>query len=449
MTIILGAGLSGLSCSYHLGHNNCLLLEKEGHAYGHIHSEIRSGFTWDQGPHVSFTKNEYVKNLFAKGVNREYDEHEITTANYYRGHWIDHPAQSNLYQVPEPLRSVCLESFLKSRHDIASSKEPHNYQEWLEMAFGEIFANTFPAAYTRKYWTVEPAQMTTDWIGGRVFNPKIDDVLQGATGKLERETHYITKIRYPKKGGYESFATILRKNANINFGAEISRINLLDKQLWTTDGRTFKWDNLINTLPLTVFISLCDGVPNNVMEAARALSCSSVLLVNAAANYTTLRDNDWIYVYDEDKYSTRINFTEKLTSQNAPISSTGVQVEVYSSRHRPLKRDPSEVKMAVLSELVEMGLLRDANNVEAHTKWCQWANVIFTHETRQALDVMWSWLEAYGLKRESDDLAPCTDWSKHDENACGELTMAGRFGQWKYFWTDDCTLRGAHIAKKL
>jgi len=28
--------------------------------------------------------------------------------------WIDHPAQTCLYQVPEPLRTQCLESFLET-----------------------------------------------------------------------------------------------------------------------------------------------------------------------------------------------------------------------------------------------------------------------------------------------------------------------------------------------
>jgi len=114
-TLILGAGLAGLSASYHIGHDKCLILEKHLHNCGHLHSETREGFTWDQGPHVSFTKSDYVRDLFAKSVLGEFDEYEVKIANYYQGHWINHPAQSNLYQVPEPLRSRCLESFLQTR----------------------------------------------------------------------------------------------------------------------------------------------------------------------------------------------------------------------------------------------------------------------------------------------------------------------------------------------
>ena len=48
-------------------------------------------------------------------VGGEFEEVQAEVVNYYKGHWIDHPAQSNLYQIPEPLRTQCLNSFLESR----------------------------------------------------------------------------------------------------------------------------------------------------------------------------------------------------------------------------------------------------------------------------------------------------------------------------------------------
>ena len=66
---------------------------------------MRDGFTWDDGPHISFTANEYVRDLFAEMVDGEYEECPIRPSNYFRGHWIEHPAQTHLYQVPEPLRT--------------------------------------------------------------------------------------------------------------------------------------------------------------------------------------------------------------------------------------------------------------------------------------------------------------------------------------------------------
>jgi protoporphyrinogen oxidase len=442
--LILGSGLAGLSCSYHIGHDRCLILEKNAHAYGHIHSEIREGFTWDQGPHVSFTKHEYVRSLFAKNVADEFIEQEVKTANYFHGSWVDHPAQSNLYQVPEPLRSSCLDSFLSSRGTPAT--EPADYGEWLVSAFGKVFAENFPSAYTRKYWTVDPAQMTTDWVGKRVFKPDVNEVRDGAKGNLGRPTHYIQSIRYPKTGGYQSFARTMRSGANILFGVDVSRIDLRNKKLWVSDGREFTWNKLINTIPLPKFISLCLEVPPGVVAAAREISCSSVYLVNIATEHPTMRGENWMYVYDEDKLSTRINCTEKLSPQNAPENRSGVQVEVYHSRHKPLTEDPESIRRRVVDELVEMGLIRSKENNTVHGVHCPWANVIFTHETRPALDMIWTWLEGFGLEREDEDLRPCTDWDNTSARRFGDLAMAGRFGQWKYFWTDDCVMRGKFLS---
>jgi protoporphyrinogen oxidase len=148
---ILGAGLAGLSTSYHLGHEDAVVFESKDHYGGHVYSEARDGFTWDDGPHISFTMNEYVKELFSESVGGEFEELNIRAINWYQGNWITHPAQTSLWQVPEPLRSQCLESFLQT-----SEKEPttpKNYEEWLHQTMGPVFADNFPAAYTRKYWT--------------------------------------------------------------------------------------------------------------------------------------------------------------------------------------------------------------------------------------------------------------------------------------------------------
>ncbi len=129
MITILGAGLAGLSCSFHLGHENCILFERNSYAGGHIYSHHRDGFVWDEGPHVSFTKHPYVRELFEQSVNGDLLEYECKVSNWYRGAWIPHPAQSNLYAVPEPKRSACLEDFLKIRNTAAGDKVPANYAE--------------------------------------------------------------------------------------------------------------------------------------------------------------------------------------------------------------------------------------------------------------------------------------------------------------------------------
>jgi protoporphyrinogen oxidase len=448
---ILGAGLAGISASYHLGHDNCAVFEAKGHAGGHIHTEIINGFTWDEGPHVSFTKSEYVKNLFATSLDQEYLEYPVYPVNYYKGSWISHPAQSYLSQIPEPLRTECFNDFLSSRDSEHIYKSPDNYLQWLETAFGSKFAQNFPSAYTRKYWTLDPVYLTTEWVGGRVFFPDVETVKRGYEGNPDKSTHYITSVRYPKVGGYNSYTRLMEEKMNVSFDKKVNQIDLVRKTIQFDNGELKSYEKLISTLPLPEFVKYCNA-PDAILNAAEQLSCSQVLILNFEVNHPAKRTEQWIYVYDEDKLSTRINFTELLSPNNAPVNKCGIQVEVYYSKFTPLSETIETVIEQVSSELIEMGLIDAKSSIDAvNTKWIPYANVIFDLGYDAALTQILDWLSAYGLVRETGDLKPMTNWDEKFEEQLnlGDLILAGRFGQWKYYWTDDCVLRGKLIAEKV
>lgn len=446
---ILGAGLSGISASYHLGHENCILFEKSHFKGGHIHSYNFHGFTWDEGPHVSFTRNDYVRDLFYENVKGNFLEYAVETSNYFQSHWIPHPAQSNLYKVPQPLRGAVLKSFLESRKN--SEGTPANYEEWLIMAFGKTFYENFPMLYTKKYWTKHPKELTTDWVGKRVFYPNIDDVKRGFYNPLPNQTHYITEVRYPIEGGYFKFAEKLYEDANIQFEHEIDNICFDEKRIDFKNGTSHFYHQLITTIPLPKFIE-CSNAPENIKSCAHGLECSSLLLVNIVTNHPAVRKEKWMYVYDEDKYTTRLYYTEGLSPKNGQPGKSGIQVEVYFSQSKPKVETDETIAKKVVEELIEMKLIKDQDSVEnIHTRWVPYANVIFDHKRREAQETIFEWLEKYGLVREEDDLEPMTNWEfKENENLkFGDIILAGRFGQWKYFWTDDCVLRGKFIRKNL
>ena len=441
---ILGAGVSGLSCSFHLGHENCNIFERNTFSGGHIYSHERDGFTWDEGPHVSFTDNSYVRDLFEASVKGDFLEYEVNISSYYRGSWIPHPAQSNLWAIPESIRKACLDDFLNSRKNI-EKKNIKNYAEWIEDAFGKTFADTFTAPYTNKYWTCEPSQLATDWVGKRVFYPDVETVRKGYSSEPERSTHYIKKVRYPSKGGFVQFLNKLSNNANIHFNHEVKEIDFNKKLITFKNGKQHKYDKLISTLPLPELIKFAVKVPSNVLAAANSLRCSSILLVNVTANHAPLKPYHWLYVYDKDKISTRINHIDLLSSNNVPTGKTGIQVEVYSSQYRSFEISHNDIAKQVVKELKEMGLIEKPETV--HTQYVPYANVIFDHERRKAQECILSWLEQFGLNRENDDLDPMSDWKEQNPIKIGKLALAGRFAQWKYYWSDDCVLRGRAITQ--
>lgn len=421
---ILGAGISGLSTSYHLGHRDSVIFEAQGNYGGHVTSWVRDGFTWDDGPHISFTTNGYVRELFAENVDGEYEVLDVRATNYFAGDWIEHPAQTHLYQVPEPLRTRCLASFLETVGE-DSQPEPSNYREWLHQAMGPVFAETFPAAYTRKYWTTDPANLDVDWIGIRILRPTVDEVVEGAKGPLGRSTYYVASrdSRYPSRGGFWSYTHRLARGAKISYGKTVERIHFGRRWMGFSDGSEAEYELLVSTIPLPVLLAAAEDVPESVREAASLLRCTNFLYVQVAADHPTKRDEFWVYVYDEDKLSTRISFTEKFSPNNAPEGKTGIQVEVYGSPYRPLPSDHGEVGRRVTAELVEMGLVEGPEAVESvHVKFAPWGNVIFDLERRAALEEIEAFLDRMGVSR------------------------AGRYSEWKYLMTDACVLSGRRAA---
>jgi protoporphyrinogen oxidase len=424
---IVGAGLSGLSTSYHLGHPaGVVIFEAKSHYGGHIHSEFRDGFTWDDGPHISFTSNEYVKQLFGDCVDGDYNELYITASNWFEGHWIDHPAQTSLWQVPEPLRSQCVASFLEAIEKPPST--PANYQEWLDQAMGPVFAENFPARYTRKYWTVEPRQLDVDWIGARILRPEKDDVVRGSQGPLPQSMYYLNtrSARYPANGGFWAYAHKLAEGAHIEYGRRLERVDLDKRVLFFTDGTKVEYGRLVTTTNVRDFIAMTVDVPDDVREAAQLLLSSQFWRVDVAAAHEPRRPELWFYVYDEDKLSVRMSRTEAFAPSNAPEGKTGIQVEVYGSAWRPMPTNGAQVAATVVDELIEFGLVDSPESVESVSiKRVNTGQVIYDLNRREALSTVNAFLNKHGVER------------------------AGRYAEWKYLMTDACTLSGRRVASRL
>jgi protoporphyrinogen oxidase len=421
---ILGAGISGLSTSFHVGHDRCLIYEAKPHYGGHVFSFSRDGFTWDDGPHVLFTDSEYVKQVFADGVDGEFEERVPEVTNYYKGHWIEHPAQSNLYQIPEPLRTQCLESFMEARSQ--ELKRPATYEEWLNQAFGKVFADTFPAAYTRKYWTTDPINLGTDWIGARVYYPSVDDVKGGYKGPLGKSTYWVKRFRYPSRGGFLSFLRKLAQGANVQYGKTLDRINFSKRQMHFADGSQAGYETLVSTLPLPVLIRCSEDAPDQVRQAVEQLKTTRLWLVDITARHPAKLKHHWVYVYDEDKISTRITITENLSPHNAPAGCTGMSVEVCGSDYNELPPDKDVAALKVKDELLEMGLLESMDAVTStHVRYVPWGQVIYDHNRRGALQTVNTFLDSV------------------------EVVRVGRYAEWKYAMTHDCVLKAKHEAEKL
>ena len=95
---ILGAGISGLGAGYSLRKRgiSSVILEKDI-TYGGLCGNFEiNGFRFDRFVHFSFSNNEEVNRLFSLS-SPNIIRHIPNPYNIYKGNWIKHPAQNNLY----------------------------------------------------------------------------------------------------------------------------------------------------------------------------------------------------------------------------------------------------------------------------------------------------------------------------------------------------------------
>src|SRR3954471_13327045 len=149
--VVLGTGMAGMGATHRLHAEGVtpVVYDKNPHHGGHTASFVDSGFLFDLGPHISFTKDERIQNLLAEAVDQKYEQVQVNLANYWRGHWPAHPVQLHLHGLPDDVIVKVISDFVAEAH-APQQREVKNYEDWLLASFGRTFAELFPMTYTRK-----------------------------------------------------------------------------------------------------------------------------------------------------------------------------------------------------------------------------------------------------------------------------------------------------------
>lgn len=427
-TVVLGTGMAGFGAAYRLHAEGItpVMYDKNAYLGGHTASfRFETGFLFDMGPHISFTKDPRIQELFAESVGQQYETLKINLNNYWRGYWPQHPVQVNLNGLPEDLIIKVINEFVEERQ--APERPVRNYEDWLLSSFGRTFSELFPMQYTRKYHTTTAGNMSTDWLGPRIYRPNLEEVLRGALSKSAPDVHYITHFRYPKLGGFFSYLTKFLPLGNINLNEELVSVDPRNRQLTFASGLTTNYDSLISSVPLPDLIRMIKGAPQDVVEASRRLACTTVVLVNVGIDREDISRSHLTYIYDEDICFTRLGFPHMLSNTNVPPGAGSIQAEVYfSEKYRPFSGSPEALIEPVIKDLRKIGLIRESDRVLfSKAMMLRYANIIFDLDRAAALKTVHSYLDDLGI------------------------AYCGRYGDWGYMWTDESFKSGENAAQRV
>jgi protoporphyrinogen oxidase len=422
---VLGTGMAGLGAGHALSAAGIPFICYDRNAYygGHTWSfRYENGFVFDEGGHISFTKHERIRELLASNIRGQHEEPQLKIDNYWHGRRITHPVQCNLRGLPTQLVVDIIKDFA-AVHQSPMAATP-NYAQWLYQAYGKTFAETFPMVYGRKYHTTTMDQLTTDWIGPRMYRPSLDEIVHGAIAGQRASVHYVDTFRYPSFGGFVSYLEAFAKRFELRLNHRVCGLDTKERVLRFTNGKSVPYERVISSIPLPELIPLIDGVPPDVLEASRRLAFTTAVLINLGIGRCDISDTHITYFYDEDIVFSRVNLPHMFSPNNAPPGAGTIQAEVYfSDKYKPFRGRPEALIEPVIGDLRRCGFVRDDDTIllkDAAVN--RYANVIYDHDRAPALETIHGFLRDVGI------------------------SYCGRYGNWDHAWTDEAFISGEEAA---
>jgi len=425
-TLILGAGLSGLSAAYHLGEDDFLVIEKNAAPGGLCTTEEKQGFFFDRTGHWLHMRDERVQRLVSSLSG--FETVEIIRASHVFSHGIftRYPFQSHTFGLPADVVRECVQGFLRARHRNDRLRAAENFYEWCMANLGEGISKHFMIPYNSKLYTVHPKEFASHWCDAYIPVPTLEQVVQGAISEQGTSAEgYNATFSYPLRGGIGTLPAALFRACRQDrflFNVRPVEVDLHRRVLRLHTGDEIGFSSLVSTIPLRDFLSLvrCDGA-DRLHAAAGRMKIASVSYYNAAFGKPLPHPGHWFYIPEPCYMPYRVGLYSNVHSSLAPEGCSSAYIEY--SHQGPLADEPA-LRRDSVRLLMEMGLLHSEDDILfMDCRLIENGYVIFHREY-------------------PDDMAMIAQWCRD----CG-VVLAGRYGRWVYAAMEDALLDGMDAAE--
>jgi protoporphyrinogen oxidase len=446
-TLILGGGMSGLSCAYHLK-DNYLLIEKSDEPGGLSRSIKQDGFVFDYTGHLLHLHNPYTKKLIPELLGENIVENERRAWIYSHDLYTRYPYQANLHGLPQEIIEECLKGLEEAQKignratdgldpngikkprppqiPIAKDRRtPQTFENWVLHTFGAGFGKHFFFPYNEKLWTVSIKELTDEWVAPFVPLPSIREIKEGALTDQTKKFGYNVTFYYPREGGIQALAFAFARNLkDIRLKTEAASIDLGRKEATFASGETVSYDFLVNTLPLPRFLKMTESLPPEIETARQTLRWSSVYDINLGVKRPRISDKHWIY-FPEKKYRFyRVGFPMNFSTHMTPPGCSSMYVEIAYAPGQPF--DEAGAMKDAVRGLLDCGLLRSEKEIV----------------TRNLIHIPVAYV-TYDKNRTRSTIALLKFL------ASNRVYSIGRFGGWKYSYMEEAILEGKAVAEEV
>ena len=416
---ILGAGLTGLSASYHLQAAGVdhRAYEKSSRVGGLATTTEDSGYRFDRTGHLLHLADPGLRPLVEELVGEESATVQRRARIWSHGRYTRYPFQANTYGLPPAVAYDCLLGFVRA-HFRPTEREPHNFEEFCLQNFGDGFSRHFMLPYNERMWGVPPREITSEWCQRFVPKPELEDVLSGAVGRKTRPLGYNPSFLYPALGIGQLAQALERRVPPVELSCSPDRIDFRRRRLHF-GGEVVPYEVLVSSIPLPTLVGLLDEPPAEVAVAAAKLRCTSLHYLDVALRAPCRQPWHWVYVPEARYPFYRVGCYSNFSAAMAPDGMSNLYVELVD-REAPNLR---ELLPRVAAHLVEMDIISSADEIAfARARHLEQAYVVYDAAYARARAAVQSFLVDHSI------------------------LSTGRYGDWNYSSMEDALRFGRDAA---
>lgn len=446
--VILGGGISGLSCAWHLAESGfeVEVLEAKD-SVGGLAGTVREGdYYLDYGPHSFFSEDESVKKTVLDLFDPALEGTARNVKFYFKGKYLDYPLNAKGVLLQMGLKSCVLASlsFLKEKFKPkkkSATGEEQSVEDWAIESFGEYLYRSFFKPYTEQFWKMDCTELSANSIPSHTRTSFANTlrlflrqkVTKDGSSLVERE---MLPTYYPNTGYAEiseKFAAKLTAaGGSIQLGSRVKAVERLPQSSWKVcverlEGeRVIECDHIVSTLGLADFVGMLKPqVPREVLSSSQKLRYRPLVVLGMVTERQNILDCSYMYVMN--KPYNRISEMNKFSPHTSPAGENIIAVEMTCQQESPVWSSSKEELFDIcIGSLAEEGILQPGEVKKLILVKAAQAYPIYVKNYREHLKTVLNYIA--------------------DQSGIDTL---GRLGEFKYMDIDRCIRRGFNLASRL
>ncbi|MHB1948683.1 MAG: protoporphyrinogen/coproporphyrinogen oxidase [Gammaproteobacteria bacterium] len=330
---IIGAGPSGLAIHLFLNHQTDIV-ESQSHVGGHASSFFASGFTFDYGPHILFSRDQQILEFMVATLGENVSQCKRNNKISFKDRIIKYPFENDLASLPLEDNYECIRHFIFNAYKEKFST-PKNMREWFLKTFGEGICSRYLFPYNEKVWNI-PVEKLSMSLAERIPNPPADDILKSALGySTEGYLHQLYYF-YPKIGGYQAICEAWKKPAAITYQFKVDKIKLTETgqvTIFNNQNESRTYDRLISTMPVHEIIHKLDfAIPEEIKEAVSRLIVNPMFVISFGIKGVDKNQYTAVYFPEAEFWVNRISYPCTFSAANGPTGHWSLQAEITCAK---------------------------------------------------------------------------------------------------------------------